>query len=433
MINRKLLKVNYKSKMKPILILLYLFSAGMAFGQVNTINLDDCYRLSRENYPKLSDTQRQKEISDLKIQNIGVAWNPQMNLGGQATYQSEVTKVNVSIPGVNISSPPNDQYKAYLDVKQTIYDGGTTNASKSVEKSGLAADLQNFEVEIYSLHERVNQLYFTILLMSENEEVMKLKRSVLDERIRVMESGYKNGTVTVRDLDILKAERLLTEQQISDIHAEKLSGLGALGILINQNLNEGTKLLEPVRNEKSNEIARPELRYFDLLGNKLDQSSQLLQKTRNPKVFGFGQAGYGRPGLNMLKDSFDPYYLVGLGVSWTVLDWKQTSRNRKILEVQKEMVGSQKASFDQNLSISLFKADETIKKATEMLKIDEELVAMRTKIARSSALQLENGAISSADYVIDLNAATQAFVSQKSHKVQLLYSIANYNTLAGKP
>jgi hypothetical protein len=97
------------------------------------------------------------------------------------------------------------------------------------------------------------------------------------------------------------------------------------------------------------------------------------------------------------------------------------------------MVVSQRASFDQNLSISLFKANETIRKATEMLKIDEELVAMRTKIAKSSALQLENGAITSADYVIDLNAATQAAVNQKSHKVQLYYAISNYNTLAGKP
>ncbi len=419
--------------MRQTLILLLLLTAGLTYGQVSSINLEDCYRLARENYPKLTDTQRQKEISDLKIQNIGNAWNPQLNLNGQATYQSEVTKVNVPIPGITIPSPSKDQYKAYLDVKQTIYDGGATEANRSLEKSGLAADLQNFEVEIYSLHERVNQLYFTILLMKENEEVLKLKRSVLDERIKVLESGFKNGVVTARDMDILKAERLLTEQQISDIHGERISGLGALGILTNQVLNDYTLLAEPFKTAKSNEIARPELKYFDLLENKIDQNSELLLKTRNPKIFGFGQAGYGRPGLNMLKNTFDPYYLVGLGLSWNVLDWKQTSRSRKILEVQKEMVGSQKASFDQNLSILLFKADEAIKKADQLLKIDEELVALRTKIAKSSAVQLENGVITSADYVADLNAATQASVSQKSHQVQLYYAITNYNTLAGKP
>ena len=151
--------------MRRILFFLFLLTAGIAYGQVSTINLEDCYRLARENYPKLTDVQRQKEISDLRIQNMGVAWNPQMNLNGQATYQSEVTKVSVPIPGITIPSPSKDQYKAYLDVKQTIYDGGTTEANRSVEKSGLAAELQNFEVEIYSLHEKVNQFYFTILLM----------------------------------------------------------------------------------------------------------------------------------------------------------------------------------------------------------------------------------------------------------------------------
>lgn len=418
--------------MKRVLFLLLLFIAGNGYGQVSSINLYDCYRLARENYPSLPDTKRQKEISDLRIQNIGNSWNPQLNLNGQATYQSEVTKVNVPIPGVTIPSPSRDQYKVYLDVKQTIYDGGASEASRLVEKSALAADLQNLEVELYAINEKVNQLYFNILLMKENEDVIRLKLSLLDERIKVLESGYRNGVVTSRDLELLKAERLLTEQQISEIHSEKLALLGTLGILTNQSLNENTALVEPALRGKSEEISRPELKYFDLLGNKLDQSSQLLEKTRSPKVFGFGQAGYGKPGLNMLKSTFDSYYLVGLGVSWNITDWNQTNRSKKILEVQKEMVGSQKAAFNQNLSISLFKANEAIKKVDQLLKIDDELVALRGKIAKNSASQLENGTITSADYIVDLNAAMQAGINQRSHKVQLYYAITNYNTVAGK-
>ena len=418
--------------MKRILFFLLLFLAGYGYGQVSSTSLEDCYRLARENYPRLPDTKRQKEISDLRIQNIGTSWNPQLNLNGQATYQSEVTKVSVPIPGVSIPSPSKDQYKVYLDVKQTIYDGGASEASKSVEKSALAADLQNLEVELYGINDKVNQLYFNILLMKENEEVIRLKQSVLDERIKILESGFKNGMVTSRDLELLKAERLLAEQQISEIHAERLSLLGTLGILTNQTLSESTSLREPAILVRSGAITRPELKYFDLLGNKLDQSSQLLMKTRSPKIFGFGQTGYGKPGLNMLKNTFDPYYVVGLGVSWNITDWSQTSRSQKILEVQKEMVGSQKASFDQNLSIALFKANEAIKKVDQLLKIDDELVALRSKIARNSASQLENGVLTSADYIVDLNAATQAGINQKSHKVQLMYAVTNYNTLAGR-
>ncbi|MEI7422857.1 MAG: TolC family protein [Prolixibacteraceae bacterium] len=418
--------------MKRVLFLLLLFIAGHGYGQVSSINLDDCYRLARENYPRLPDTKRQKEISDLRIQNIGTSWNPQLNLNGQATYQSEVTKVNVPLPGVTIPSPSRDQYKVYLDVKQTIYDGGASEASRSVEKSSLAADLQNLEVELYAINDKVNQLYFNILLMKENEAIIRLKLSILDERIKILESGFRNGLVTSRDLELLKAERLLTEQQISEIHSEKIALLGTLGILTNQSLNENTTLAEPVLKEKSKEISRPELKYFELLGNKLDKSSQLLQKTRSPKLFGFGQAGYGKPGLNMLKSTFDSYYLVGLGVSWNITDWNLTSRNRKILEVQKEIVGSQKSAFDQNLSISLFKANEAINKVDQLLKIDGDLVTLRNKIAKNSASQLENGTITSADYIVDLNAATQAGINQKSHMVQLYYAITNYNTLVGK-
>ncbi len=120
-------------------------------------------------------------------------------------------------------------------------------------------------------------------------------------------------------------------------------------------------------------------------------------------------------------------------MSWNILDWNQTGRNRKILEVQKEMIGSQRAAFDQNLSISLFRADEAIKKVEQLLKIDDELVVLRESIAKRSASQLENGTITSADYIVDLNAATQAAINKKSHKVQLYQAVANYNTLAGKP
>ena len=419
--------------MKLSLILPLLFSTVIGYGQVSSINLEDCYRLARENNPRMSDIHRQQEISDLKIQNIGTAWNPQLNLNGQATYQSEVTKVSVPIPGISIPSPSKDQYKVYMDVKQTIYDGGASQANRSVENTSLAAEQQNLEVELYALHDKVNQLYFGVLLMTENEAVMNLKKSILDERIRVLESGYKNGTVTSRDLELLKAERLLTDQQIGEIHSERLSGLGALGLLTNQNLNENTSLSEPIVRVKGDLITRPELKYFDLLGNKIDRNSQLLQKTRSPKIFGFGQAGYGRPGLNMLKNTFDPYYLVGLGVSWNILDWKQTGRNREILEVQKQIIGSQRAVFDQNLSIALFRANESIKKVEQLLKIDEELVVLREDIAKRAASQLENGTITSADYIVDLNAVTQANINKKSHKVQLYQAVVNYNTLAGKP
>lgn len=419
--------------MKRTLILLFFFLAAGADAQVTSVTLGDCYRLARENFPRLTDVRLQQEISELKQKNIGAAWNPQLYLNGQATYQNEVTKVNVSVPGIKFAEPPKDQFKVYLDVKQTIYDGGVARAGTSLEKSSLAAEQQNLEVELYALHEKVNQLYFSVLLLTENERVIRLKKGVLEERIKVLESMFRNGVVTSRDVELLKAERLLAEQQIGEIHGERLAVIGSLGILTNQVLDEKTTLAEPVLAAVSDSVSRPELRYFDLIGAKIDLNSRFLQKNRNPRVFGFGQAGYGRPGLNMLKNTVNPFYMVGLGLSWNIIDWKQTGRSREILEVQKQMVGSQRAVFDQNLSAAMFRAGESIRKVENLLRLDEELVTVRNNIVRNSTSQLENGTITSADYIVDLNAATQAAVSKQSHKVQLYQAIASYNTLAGKP
>jgi outer membrane protein TolC len=279
----------------------------------------------------------------------------------------------------------------------------------------------------------VNQLYFSALLLAENEEVIRLKKGMLEERIKVLESMFRNGMVTSRDVELLKAERLLAEQQIGEIYGERAAVIGSLGILTNRQLDEKTRLEVPVISTTNDSVSRPELRYFDLIGSKIDQNSLFLQRNRYPKVFGFGQAGYGKPGLNMLKDNVNPFYMVGLGLSWNIIDWKQTSRSREILEVQKQMVGSQRALFDQNLSSALFRAGESIRKVEKLLKIDDELVAVRNNIVKNSTSQLDNGTITSADYIVDLNAATQAAVSKESHKVQLYQAIANYNTLAGKP
>ncbi len=414
------------------LIIFLLLPVQLVFAQSPVLTLDECYRLARENYPRLSDMEKQQQISDLRQQNIGAAWNPQMNLNGQATYQSDVTRVPISLPNLTVPSQAKDQYKVYLDVRQNIYDGGISRSNLELEKAGLAADLQSIEVELYSLNDRINQLYFGVLLMEENKKVLGLKLSTLGERLKVLESGLKNGVVTARDVDLLKAEKMVTEQQVREVEAERLSGLGSLKILTGAAIDGKTNLAEPELAERNDGIVRPELKLYDLLGSKVDNNSNLLQKMRNPKVYGFGQAGYGRPGLNMLDNEFDTYYLVGLGVSWNIFDWKQTARNRQLLGIQKQMITSSRETFLQGVNISMVKADESIRKAEELLRSDEELVGLRGKIAKQSASQLENGTITSADYLVDLNAETQSQINKKSHKIQLLQAIANYNTLTGK-
>ncbi|GET23671.1 TolC family protein [Prolixibacter denitrificans] len=416
--------------MKRLLILLIL-PVQMAFGQVGQVTLEECYKQARENYPKLSDLDREQQMNDLKTKNLDANWLPTVNLNGQATYQSDVTSVSVSLPGINIPTPSKDQYKVYIDLHQNIYDGGLTKAQKEVDAANLAADQQKLEVEMYSLNDRVNQLYFGIILMQKSHKVLELKKENISERLRVLESGLKNGMVQARNVETLRAEKILTDQQIEEVDAKRMAAVKSLAVLTGLSIGGNTQFQAPVIAQKNEEWQRPELKLYNRMENTIDKSAELISKTRNPKVFGFGQVGYGKPGLNMLKSEFSSYYLVGVGVKWNIFDWKQSRRKREVLDIQKQMVNSSRETFKQNVNMALVQSSENIQKLESLINTDQKLVSIRDKVAAQSASQLENGVITSADYVTDLNAEIQARINLESRKVQYLQAVANYNTLTG--
>jgi len=403
----------------------------MAFGQAGQVTLEECYKQARENYPKLSDLDREQQMNDLKTKNLDANWLPTIDLNGQATYQSDVTSVPISMPGINIPTPSKDQYKVYLDLRQNIYDGGLTKAQKEVDTANLATDKQKLEVEMYSLNDRVNQLYFGIILMQKSHQVLELKKNNITERLRVLESGFKNGVVQARNVETLRAEKILTDQQIEEVDANRMAAVKSLAVLTGLPVDGNTKFQAPAIVQENKDWQRPELKLYNQMENGIDKSADLVAKTRNPKVFGFGQVGYGKPGLNMLKSEFSSYYLVGVGVKWNVFDWKQSRRKREVLDIQKQMVNSSRETFKQNVDMALVQSSENIQKLESLISTDEQLVSIRDKVAAQSASQLENGVITSADYVTDLNAEIQARINLESRKVQYLQAIANYNTLTG--
>ena len=416
--------------MKRLLILLIL-PVQMAFGQTGQVTIEECYKQARENYPKLGDLDREQQMNDLKTKNLDANWLPTVNLNGQATYQSDVTSVPVALPGINIPTPSKDQYKAYLDLRQNIYDGGLTKAQKEVDAANTATDKQKLEVEMYSLNDRVNQLYFGIILMEKSHKVLELKKQNISERLRVLESGFKNGMVQARNVETLRAEKILTGQQIEEVDANRMAAIKSLAVLTGLTVDENTQFQAPAIVQENKDWQRPELKLYNQMENSIDKNADLIAKTRNPKVFGFGQLGYGKPGLNMFKTSFATYYYVGVGLSWNVFDWKQIRRKREVLDLQKQMVNSSRETFTQNVNMALAQASENIQKLESLINTDEKLVSIRDKVATQSASQLENGVITSADYVTDLNAEIQARINLESRKVQYLQAVANYNTLTG--
>ncbi len=420
---------------KSLVLYIYTLFSMHAFSQpADTLSLNYCYKLAVENYPLVKQRELLNEASKLRINNINNNYLPQLSLNGQVSYQSEVTNLPINIPNVKIPSLYKDMYKATFDINQSIYDGGMTSRQKAIEEKSLLVDKQNLEVELYKLKERVNRIFFTIVLSNQNKEVFELLKENIKVSLNKIESGVKFGTNYTANADVLKAEIIKVDLQIIDVISGRDAAFKMLSEFTGNEINKNTKLILPeVNNTLLNfENKRPELSAFALQQNMLDANKNLFSSARLPRFYGFGEAGYGRPGLNMLSNKFDSFWLIGAKLSWNIWDWNQTGRQKQILDIQKNIVSSQKETFEKNLKILVSSDIADISKYTEMIKKDVELIELREKIVKSGSAQLENGVITSTEYVIQENELAQAKLNLENHKIQLLFSKIKYLTNMGQ-
>ncbi len=418
-------------------LLLFTFAFLWASGQ--ELSLDSCQSWARKNHPLLRQEGIIDEISQLHQQNIQSLNLPQFDLTVKGSWQSDVTKVTLAIPGFAGPEPlAKDQYRAYLDIKQKLYDGGMVKKQEELEEARRQVSRQETETELYKIKETVNTLYFNALLVQENLKIVNLKNETLDADIKNVSSAVNNGVVLPNQLDQLKAEKLLTEQQKTELKSSLKTNTGLLEIVTGKNISEETIFSLPAvltatgNPEPEQKINRPEIELFALQKSQLDKNREILKASRIPYVYAFGQAGYGRPGLNMLNNNLADWYMVGAGLSWNVFDWHKSQHDRAALNLQKEIINTNLDNFNRSVNMSLTREQDNFVKLKTLISSDEQLVKIKEQIAGRSEAALKSGTITSADYLRDLNASLQAQANMETRKILLSQSSVNYQTIKGK-
>ncbi len=418
-------------KTRKLIGLLLLTMAQLSHGQ-EAVRLSDCQQWAREQHPLLKQKELYEQIKELKLADNQTNYFPQIDLNGQATYQTDVTKVGISLPNVSLPELAKDQYKLYADVKQSIWDGGLTKGNELLELAKSEADQQGVEVELYQVQERVNNTFFASFLIQKNLDLLAKKEETLKARIEQLQVAVEQGTLLSSELDQLLAEQVKVKQQQLELETQRETALATLAILTGKEVGALSNLeMESSEFSADRSLSRPELQLFEKQTEMLSASADLIQKKRNPKLFGFGQLGYGRPGLNMLSDDFDTYALVGVGLNWTVFDWKKTKREKETISMQQQLVATRQQDFERNMTIALDSEYRKIKQLEATLQRDRELIALQQRITQSSASKLENGTITTSDYIQDLNAELSARITLETHKVQLEAAKINYQTIKG--
>lgn len=417
------------------LLTLFILLAFLAHSQhKDSLSLQQCYDLAQQHYPLLQQDSLLEQKLDLAIQNLNRHYLPQLSLNSKASYQSAVTEVPIKVPGQNVPEVPKDQYRATLDLEQLVFDGGAVKQQKSLQKLTNLLESQQQDITFHQLKERLNEWFASALVLQSSEKMLNLQKDNLESQLAKARSAIKNGTLLPSDADQLEVSLLQLQQQSADIRSRQQATLKALSLVIGKSLNDSVYLILPDVEESDNEqdIQRPELERLALQKELLQQQSSLLQTQSLPMVSAFVQGGYGQPGLNMLSDQFDLFYLAGVRLKWNLWDWHQRKRKQQSLQIDAGQLQLQKKNFLLQTNIALGQEASRIYSLEDRIKNDNHIVMLREKIRKSASSKLQHGIITPTEYLILLNDETAARIQQQTHIIQLHFAKLNRQLLKSK-
>lgn len=398
----------------------------------STLKLEEAQVKAAANYPLL----RQKALVQQQAQ-IGVAslqknYLPQLSLGAQATYQSEVTQLPIKLPNVNVDPLSKDQYRALLDVNQLIYDGGVIKQQQSLQRMSEQVAAQQVEVEMQKLRERINQIYLGALLLEYQLGQTAIVEKDIQAGLNRIKAQVSNGTAVKAAQASLEAELIRNQQRAIELRYSKQGLLDVLAVWMGDSTGVQYQLQKPAQEIVAAAISRPELRYFMLQDSVYQLQAKLVDQKTAPKLSAFAQGGYGRPGLNMLKNEFDFFYTTGLRLQWSISSLYTNKQEKELTRISSRMNEVQKDQFMLQTNAALRQQLAEVNKYKQLLATDQQLIGLRVKVKETAAAQLENGLITPADYVREVQAEDQARQNALIHEMQLLQAIIQYNTISGK-
>jgi outer membrane protein TolC len=408
------------------LTILFLIITSFSFAQKTELSLDSCIQMAKRNYPLIKQNNLISESEKNNLNSDNKSWLPKLSFISKAAYQSEV----VEFLG---KSFPHDSYLTAVDLEQTLYDGGQVKQQKNLERLNTETELIKNQVELYKLIDRVNQLYSTILLTRENRKTLNIYKDDIGNKKTVLAASVANGMVLQSNLDALEAEELKTEQLL----IESKENIGALyqslGMYINKPIDDSTEFSSQpiITTTAGQDINRPELKLFDSQKSLLDVRHKITARSAYPKIVVNAEGAYGRPGPNFLNQDLRFFGQAAISLRWNIGSLYNLSNEKQNINISKKMVDVQKEVFEFNVKTALLSQTAQINSLKEMIGMDKKIIEKRHSITNTASKQLENGSITSTDYLTELNAEMQAVLNQKVHEVKLMNAITNYNTTKG--
>ena len=389
--------------------------------------LEECQQAAEQNYPLIRQYDLIKKTTDLTVSNIAKGWLPQVSASAQVTYQSDVAGFPDQMQnlyqqiGLDMKGLTKDQYRVGVDINQTVYDGGAISSQKQIAREQGMVQTTQTEVTIYHVRKRVNEMYFSLLLLDEQIQLNKDLQELLGGSERQLTSMVKGGTAAECDLQKVKAERLNVVQQAVSLESQKKMLLTMLSTFCGIEVNH---IQKPTFTEINNENNRPELRLFEAQLRLYDAQEKALNAAIMPKLGVFAQGFYGYPGYNMFEDMMKHNWslngMIGARLTWNIGALYTRKNDKAKIQIQRELTENNRDVFLFNNHQEQIQQNEEIARYKKIMANDEEIIALRSSVRKAAESKLSHGIIEVNDLVKDLNAENAAKVQQSIHEIEML-------------
>lgn len=398
------------------------------------LTLDECQQMASDNYPLLQKYDLVRQTTEYTIKNIQRGYWPQLSLGGQVSYQSEVTDLPDVLSHLLSESSPNykgmakDQYQIALDLNQVIWDGGHIKARRDLAASDAEVQVAQADVEMYAIRSRVNELFFGILLLDEKIRLNETLQTLLLDNCRMLETRKMHGTAMESDVDVMRAEYLEARQDLTALRSMRKSYRQMLAIFIGKDTASVINLQKPAASlPQTFDNRRPELNLYAMQMQQTEAQSRLLNVGLRPKLSLFVQGVYGYPGYDMFDSMFDHDLklngIVGIRFSWNIGRLYTFKTDKHKLELTRKQIETAREIFLFNNNLQSVREREAVNQYHQMMEEDSDIIRLRTSVRQAAEAKLQHGVIGVNDLLQEITKENRARIDHSLHEMEMLKNI----------
>lgn len=397
--------------------------------KAQTLNIDSCYDKAKRNYPLIKQYALIDQSAEFTISNANKSYLPQLSLTGIGGYV--IKGMPAMIPG-DEGSNEKVQFIGIAQLNQTIWDGGASRSEKAIAKSETRVQKAEIDVSFHQLRERVNQVYFGILLLDEQRELMHVLTRNLTIALNTVKLSNENGGAYSTDVDEVKVELLRVEQRVAEIEYARQGYLDMLSLLIGERLPPSAKLQKPLAvAEESPPINRPELSLYEFQRSLVAAQHSLVKVANMPKIGLLGAGIMVQPGIPLGSAKINSLAIAGLSVSWNTNMIYKSSNQKELMRISTDRISSHMETFIFNTNLQLVQQKSEVEKQRLILAKDKEIVTLKAAIKKGYELKYQNGMCSMNDLITATNSESEARTNEALHETQLLMAIYTYKTTSG--